>query len=88
MVCEVTDKLQALVDDDYIAAPSFMSEFYDRLLLQRLVERGYSLRIDVMLAYDLDQLLEVRDEEGSFHGYRFENPDEKQAALLGVVSIL
>ena len=53
-----------------------------------MAERGYPLRVDILLAYDLDQLLDVHDEEGNFQGYRFENPEDKQGALLGVISIL
>jgi len=83
---EVTDRLRALEDEDYIAAPSPMGEFATDFFESALAERGYSLRMDILIAYDLDQLVAVHREY--LQGYAFRDPTRKQAALLGLVNIL
>ena len=84
----VTDRLEALEDDDYKAAPSPMGEFMMDFFESALGEpgRGYSMRMDILLAFDLDQLVAVPPEEP--RGYAFKDPDRKTAALLGVVNVL
>ena len=49
--CEVTDRLRALQDEDYIAASSFMAEGVMDFYASSRAERGYSLRVDILLAY-------------------------------------
>ena len=83
---EVTDKLRALDDPDYIAAPSFFGEFLMDFYESARAERGYSLRIDILIVYDLDQLLAVPEDDPK--GYTFKHPDRKPEALLGVINIL
>ena len=81
--CEVTDKLWALDDEDYIAAPSFMGEFLADFYESARAERGYSLRIDLLLAYDLGQLVVVPVEASQ--GYSFKDPEQKPTALFGYI---
>ena len=84
----VSDRLGALEDEDYQAAPSPMGEFMMDFFESALGEpgRGYSMRMDILLAFDLDQLVALPPEEP--RGYAFKYPDNKQAALLGVVNVL
>ena len=84
----VTDGLEALEDDDYKAAPSPMGEFMMDFFESALGEpgRGYSMRMDVLLVFDLDRLVALPPEEPC--GYAFKDPDNKTAALLGVVNVL
>ena len=85
--CEVTDKLRHVGnDEDYLAASSIFAEFLMDFYESALGERGYSLRIDILMAFDLEQLVAVP--EGASMGYAFKYPDRKQEALLGVVNIL
>ena len=54
-----------------------------------LADRGYSIRLDILMLYDLDQLQPLNDcvpEE--CYEFAFKHPDRKQEALLGVVKIL
>ncbi len=86
VACEVTDKLRGLVDADYLAAPSVFGEFIMDFYESARAERGYPLRLDILLAYDLDQL--VARPEGASMSFAFKNPDRKRDALLGIVNIL
>lgn len=53
-----------------------------------LADRGYSIRLDILMLYDLDQLQPVDDglPEESYE-FMFKYPDRKQEALLGVIKI-
>ncbi|NKB72153.1 MAG: hypothetical protein GKR89_34175 [Candidatus Latescibacteria bacterium] len=51
-----------------------------------LAERGFSLRMDILPAFDLDQLVAM-PVEGP-RGYAFKNPERRRGALLGLVSVL
>ena len=54
-----------------------------------LADRGYSIRLDVLMLYDLDQLQPLGDlaPEECFE-FAFKHPDRKREALLGVIKIL
>ena len=86
VACEVTDRLHGLGNADYIAAASPMAEFIQDFFESARAERGYPLRLDLLIAYDLDQLVPIPD-EGS-QGFAFKHPDRKPEALRGIVSIL
>ncbi len=88
--CEVGDRIKSLTDEDYNSAPSFMGEFAQDFYASALNEpgRGYSMRIDLLLAFDLDRLTMVRDDNGQQQGFRFADPETKREALLAILSIL
>lgn len=86
VACEVTDKLRGLGDEDYIAAPSFSGEFIADFYESALAERGYSLRLDLLIVYDLDHLVAVP--EGASMSFAFKHPDRKREALMAIVNIL
>ena len=86
--CVVADRLRGLDEGDYAAAPSVMAEFIEDAYASALAERGYALRIDLLLIYDLDQLEPVFIDGAHSLAFRFRRPEQKQAALLGLISIL
>ena len=49
-------------------------------------ERGYSLRLDLLIVYDLNHLEAVPEDDPK--GYAFKYPDRKKDALLGIIHIL
>jgi hypothetical protein len=70
-----------------------IQKFYENTLL----DRGYRLRIDVLLIYDLHQLVQAEKIDASkpsIHPrlepflFRFKDPDHKQKALLGIIKLL
>lgn len=86
-------------DGHIVVAPGEMSEgadiiynFYENAAL----DRGFPLRIDLLLIYDLQQLIQAtRDDDGTpgvghleRFLFRFKNPDRKKEALLGIIKIL
>jgi hypothetical protein len=80
MPVEVTNKLNI--------SAGIIRDFYEGALQ----DRGYSLRIDMVVVYDLDQLEEIsityddgRVGEGD---YKFKYPERKQEAVLGIIQIL
>lgn len=85
---KVTDRLEALEDENYQAAPSPMGEFIMDFFESALTEpgRGYSMRIDLLLVFDLDRLVALPPEEP--RGYAFKDPDRKPEALLGLIHVL
>jgi hypothetical protein len=69
-----------------------MRKFYENAL----IDRGYSIRIDLLLVYDISQLVQAekidQDKpsiESRFEKYlfRFKDPSKKAQALLGVIKI-
>jgi hypothetical protein len=88
VVCRVTDKLRGLDDADYVAAESvfaeFMEDFYESALTEP--ERGYSMRMDILIVYDLDALVAVPKDRP--RGYAFKHPDRKPEALLAIINVL
>jgi hypothetical protein len=89
--CEVLgDQLISRNDPDI---PSVMgqllSDFYDGAM----ADRGYPIRLDLLLLYDREQLTEVdcsalwpgQAPEPESSAYAFRDPDRKPDALLGVV---
>ncbi len=83
--CEVTDRLRGLKDDDYVKAPSFSGEFIRDFFESARAERGYSLRLDILIAYDLNLLVAVP--AGATMSYAFKYPDRKRDALLAVINV-
>src|SRR5262249_19105993 len=91
-------KDQPLQDDpDYTEMGGLVRIFYEGAL----ADRGYSIRLDVIMLYDLDQLepAPIRwTPEGPVPGpppppeesceFTFKHPDRKPEALLGVIKIL
>jgi hypothetical protein len=70
-----------------------IQKFYENVLL----DRGYRLRVDLLLVYDLNQLVraeKVDKEKPSVDSrleqylFRFKDPDHKPEALLGIIKIL
>lgn len=69
-----------------------IKKFYENVLL----DRGYRLRIDLLLIYDLHQLTQAKkdsDKPGVHprlepYLFRFKNPKNKQRALLGIIKLL
>lgn len=67
--------------------------FYENVLL----DRGYRLRIDLILLYDPKQMVRAEKIDKTKPGvepnleqylWRFKDPDHKQKALLGIIKIL
>jgi len=70
-----------------------IKKFYENVLL----DRGYRLRIDLLLIYDLNQLVraekidkEKPDVDARLEPYlfRFKNPENKKESLIGIIKIL
>lgn len=70
-----------------------IQKFYENVLL----DRGYRLRIDLLLIYDLHQLMPAEKIDPKLLGvhprlepymYKFKDPKNKQHALLGVIKLL
>ena len=70
-----------------------IQKFYENVLL----DRGYRLRIDVLLIYDLNQLTRASKTDPTKPGvhprlepymFKFKDPEHKQSALLGIVKLL
>lgn len=65
-----------------------ISDFWDGAL----EDRGYSLRIDLVVIYDLEQLekIDIRYEDGNVGegDYKFRFPARKADAILGIIQIL
>jgi hypothetical protein len=55
-----------------------------------LADRGYAVRLDILMLYDLDQLRPVAPGLAPqvCYEFSFKHPDRKQEALLGVIKIL
>lgn len=54
-----------------------------------LADRGYSVRLDIVMLYDLDKLQPVNAHvPEECYEFAFKHPDRKQEALLGVIKIL
>ncbi len=82
-----------------VEGPSVMGDLVDHFYGGTLADRGYSIRIDLLLVYDLDQL-EVPMQwtpEGfvpptipptESYTFNFKHPDQKQRALLGIIKLL
>lgn len=72
---------------------SLIKLFYENVLL----DRGYRLRIDLILLYDPKQMTKAEKIDPTKPGveshleqylWKFKNPEQKQKALLGVIKIL
>lgn len=69
-----------------------IQKFYENTLL----DRGYRLRIDLLLIYDLSQLAKAEKYPGKEgvhprlepYLFKFRNPENKPGALIGVIKIL
>lgn len=69
-----------------------IQKFYENTLL----DRGYRLRIDLLLIYDFNQLEKAEKQYGKEgvhprlepYLFKFKNPKNKQKALIGIVKIL
>jgi hypothetical protein len=92
-----TKDQRLLEDPDYTAMGKLVSLFYSGAL----ADRGYAIRLDVILIYHLDQLEPAPIQwtpEGPVPGppppyencceFTFKHPDRKRKALLGVIKIL
>ena len=96
---ETTDDIWAgpcLVTEDGLVAldsleGSVMAEAVQIFYEGALADRGYSVRLDVLMLYDLDQLLPVC--AGPYlpldcYEWTFKDPNKKREALLGVIKVL
>lgn len=70
-----------------------IQKFYENVLL----DRGYRLRIDLLLIYDLHQLDKAKKIDSEKKGvhprlepymFKFKDPENKKRALIGIVKIL
>lgn len=70
-----------------------IQKFYENVLL----DRGYRLRIDLLLIYDLNQLDKAEKIDAGKMGvhprlepylFKFKDPENKQRALIGIMKIL
>jgi len=70
-----------------------IKKFYENAPL----DRGYSLRIDILVIYDLNQLVRAEKMDKDKPGvhprlepylFRFKDPEHKPRALLGIIKIL
>ncbi len=70
-----------------------IKKFYENVLL----DRGYRLRVDILLIYDLHLLVNAEKIDQSQPSifsrlepylFRFKDPENKQQALLGIIKIL
>lgn len=77
----------------YGEGADFIKKFYENVLL----DRGYRLRIDLLVIYDLHQLVQANkldESQPSVHPrlepylFRFKDPKNKPEALLGIIKIL
>lgn len=93
--CEVSDS--GLVSDYYGNVPSVMGRVVKDFYEGALLDRGYSVRLDILLIYDLDQLTQAQrvDETKPRIAprlepllFRFKDPLAKYKALVGIVKIL
>lgn len=93
--CEVSNL--GLVSDYYGKAKSVMAEGLKDSYEGALLDRGYSLRLDILLIYDLNQLIQAQKVDETKPSvaphlepllFRFKNPEQKRRALLGIVKIL
>jgi hypothetical protein len=68
---------------------SVMAKVLRLFYVGALADRGYSIRLDILTLYDLNQLEPVQDglPEESYE-FAFKHPDRKREALLGVIKIL
>jgi hypothetical protein len=70
----------------------FVQKFYENVLL----DRGYRLRIDLFVVYDLNKLVQAKKKPNTpgVHSrlepylFKFKDPERKQDALLGVIKLL
>jgi len=71
----------------------FIKKFYENVLL----DRGYRLRLDLLVIYDLHQLIQadkidkVKPDVSEHlvpYLFRFKDPEHKQKALLGIIKLL
>ena len=78
--------------DHFGEGADFVRKFYENILL----DRGYRLRIDLILIYDRDQLVQaekVDPDKPAVHPrlepylFKFKDPNDKQAALLGILKL-
>jgi len=82
--CRVTDRLQSPhYEDARCPSGSVMGEVVADFYGGARLDRGYSVRLDVLMLYDLAQM-ETLDE----CYFRFRDPMRKQDALLGLIAIL
>jgi hypothetical protein len=79
--------------DHFGEGEDFVRKFYENILL----DRGYRLRIDLFLVYDLHQLVRAEKLDPDQPGvparlepylFRFKDPSRKRDALLGLVKLL
>ncbi len=87
---------EVVVKDSVIISESYAEDvrrFYENALL----DRGYRLRIDLLVLYDPQQMVQaekVDHTKPSVHPrlepylWRFKNPQEKSKAIVGVIKIL
>ena len=82
--CRVTDRLRSPhYEGERCPSGSVMGEVVDNFYGGARLDRGYSVRLDVLMVYSLDQMEML----GTCY-YRFRDPARKQDAMLGLVAIL
>ncbi len=85
--CLVTE--EGLKSDEEHLEGSLMAEVTHLFYEGTLADRGYSVRLDVVMLYDLDQLQPLNDSPPEeCYEFTFKYPDRKQEALLGIIKIL
>lgn len=96
--CLVSNGLHAYEQE----GPSVMAELVDHFYGGTMADRGYAVRLDIILIYDLDQLEPIslqRTPDGPVplpiprlptesYAFNFKRPEQKRQALLGIIKIL
>ncbi|MSR85182.1 hypothetical protein EXS71_01965 [Candidatus Uhrbacteria bacterium] len=76
---------------DFSRGAEIMEETVDNFYEGALQDRGFRVRLDLILVYDSSQLefVPVDYGKGDFgrDGFRFMHPGEKQKALIGIIKI-
>lgn len=69
---------------------NFMSQQIWEMHHSAIGDRGYGVHVDLVLVYDkaqLDMVINLYEFHTTSDGYVFKNPDDKAAALLGVIKV-
>lgn len=95
--CKVVD---SKLISNYIRLPTVIGDMIRAFYESVLLDRGYSIRLDILMIYDLSQLIQakkVREYKGDvtpveprFEPFilKFRNPGLKKDALLGIIKLL
>ncbi|MBU0612893.1 hypothetical protein KKB10_02645 [Patescibacteria group bacterium] len=90
-------KNHKIILDDSYECPSMFGDIVKKFYENVLLDRGYRVRIDVLIIYNANKLLRAKKIDQKAEGarpelekclYKFKDPEHKQDALVGIVKIL